>query len=221
MAGSSQNEAVASPLHPHLLLLAQPGRGGGSNSSPTGGSAEEPSPVSMLSSRPLQCEPSARTTTPNPSHGTRPPTTPSPRSTEAKPPSPTKPNPRHTTRYGCRYRRLHRDSSMRRMKAIPVPIEIPSPGNAAPKLSPASVTAHQTAIGAPFNSSLTARLPSMRLNGYALVPHAHHPFQCRETLVELGADELAERRLPARVADVAVGPIVRRRAVHVRRVRRW
>ena len=52
---------------PHLLLLAQPGRGGGSNSSPTGGSTEEPSPVSMLSSRPLQCEPSARTTTPNPS----------------------------------------------------------------------------------------------------------------------------------------------------------
>ena len=69
----------------------------GSNSSPTGGSAEEPSPVSMLSSRPLQCEPSARTTTPNPSYGTRPPTTPSPRSTETKPPPPTKPNPRHTT----------------------------------------------------------------------------------------------------------------------------
>ena len=26
VAGSSQNEAVASPLHPHLFLLAQPGR---------------------------------------------------------------------------------------------------------------------------------------------------------------------------------------------------
>ena len=53
--------------------------------------------MSMLSSRPLQCEPSARTTTPNPSYGTRPPTTSSPRSTETKPPPPTKPNPRHTT----------------------------------------------------------------------------------------------------------------------------
>ena len=27
LAGSSQKEAVASPLHPHLFLLAQPGRG--------------------------------------------------------------------------------------------------------------------------------------------------------------------------------------------------
>ena len=53
----------------------------------------------VLSSRPSKCEPSAGTTTPNPSHGARPPTTSSPRSTEAEPPSPTKPNPRRTTSY--------------------------------------------------------------------------------------------------------------------------
>ena len=97
MAGSSQNEAVASPLHPHLLLLAQPGRG-------MVQTAHRPAaPPRNLH----QCRCShrghcsvSRALEPRPQtlrYGTRPPTTPSPRSTETKPPSPTKPNPRHTT----------------------------------------------------------------------------------------------------------------------------
>ena len=66
---SSLNEAVASPLGPHLFLLAQPGRRVVQTACRPAAPPRNFEAVSMLSSRPLKCGPSAGTTTPNPSYG--------------------------------------------------------------------------------------------------------------------------------------------------------